>query len=57
MGFDNPPRPWAELEKLLSWRGTETGEESGAASAGLGEADATTVSIRWAQRPADVAKS
>src|SRR5580692_3515540 len=39
MGFDNPPRPWAELEKLLSWRGTETGEESGAASAGLGEAD------------------
>jgi error-prone DNA polymerase len=22
MGFNNPPVPWAELEKLLSWRGT-----------------------------------
>jgi len=40
MGFDNPPRPWAELEKLLSWRGTGTDpeEDSGTASAGLGEA-------------------
>jgi error-prone DNA polymerase len=38
MGFDNPPRPWAELEKLLSWRGTGTGEESGTSSACLGQA-------------------
>ena len=22
MGFNNPPMPWTELEKLLSWRGT-----------------------------------
>ena len=29
MGFDNPPRPWAELEKLLSWRGTGQGTGTG----------------------------
>jgi error-prone DNA polymerase len=43
MGFNNPPIPWTELEKLLSWRGTGgrrgTEDENAAAPASRHEAD------------------
>jgi error-prone DNA polymerase len=43
MGFNNPPMPWTELEKLLSWRGTGdprgTEDENAAARASRHEAD------------------
>src|SRR5580698_8518977 len=37
MGFNNPPMPWRELEKLLSWRGN--GDESAATPASHDRAD------------------
>src|ERR1700733_7985428 len=37
MGFNNPPMPWRELEKLLSWRGN--GDESAATPASRDRAD------------------
>jgi hypothetical protein len=37
MGWDNPPLPWREFEKLLSWR--RNGDQSAAAPASRPEAD------------------
>jgi error-prone DNA polymerase len=63
MGFNNPPLPWTELEKLLSWRGMGdwrgTEDESAAASASreadeepgeaLEEAPARPAGPAWAE--------